>query len=191
MGGEANIILPDGIFTNIGNDNLKKLIKEACFIESIISLPVGTFFNTPKKTFILTLHKRVTNELGIEQPYPVFSYLCSTIGEAMDANRFDIDDNDLKKAVDLYSLYKSNKKHTVVINTINKDPRAKLIDIKNFKKEESWDINLFWSDEEKENLGIKKKDNIMSIDEFNNFVNELINDIKDYQEALKCLASNI
>lgn len=132
LGGEANIILPDGIFTNIGNDNLKKLIKEACFIESIISLPVGTFFNTPKKTFILTLHKRVTNELGIEQPYPVFSYLCSTIGEAMDANRFDIDDNDLKKAVDLYSLYKSNKKHTVVINTINKDPRAKLIDIKNF-----------------------------------------------------------
>ena len=48
-GGEANIILPDGIFTNIANDELKKFILNTCYIESIISLPVGTFFNTPKK----------------------------------------------------------------------------------------------------------------------------------------------
>lgn len=191
LGGEANIILPDGIFTNIGNDDLKEFIKKTCYIECIISLPVGTFFNTPKKTFILTLHKRTTNELDVNQPYPVFSYLCSTIGETMDVNRFDIDDNDLKNAVSLYCLYKSNKEHKVVIDTVNNDPRAKLINIDNFKKDESWDINQFWSDGEKEKLGIKKKDNIMSIDEFNNFVNELMNDIKDYQETLKCLASNI
>lgn len=57
-GGIANIILPDGIFTNIGNNKLKQLIIENCYIDSIISLPVGTFFNTPKKTFILTIHKR-------------------------------------------------------------------------------------------------------------------------------------
>lgn len=29
--------------------------------------------------------------------------------------------------------------------------------------------------------------NIMSVDEFNTFVGELINDIKDYQEAIACL----
>ena len=51
----------------------------------------------------------------------------------------------------------------------------------------NWDINLHWSDDEKEALGIKKKDNIMSVDEFNSFVSELINDIKDYQEAISCL----
>lgn len=48
-GGTANIILPDGIFTNVGNDKLKSLIIDNCYIDSIISLPVGTFFNTPKK----------------------------------------------------------------------------------------------------------------------------------------------
>ena len=61
-GGIANIILPDGIFTNIGNNKLKQLIIENCYIDSIISLPVGTFFNTPKKTFILTIHKRTEEE---------------------------------------------------------------------------------------------------------------------------------
>ncbi|MDF2988300.1 MAG: methylase [Eubacterium sp.] len=190
-GGEANIILPDGIFTNIGNDDLKDFIGKTCFIESIISLPVGTFFNTPKKTFILTVRKRTKAEIGTEQVLPVFAYLCSTIGETMDAYRFDIDENDLNDAVTLYSLYKNNKEHKIVKDAVTDNPRAKLLEISKFKKEESWDINLFWSDKEKEELGIKKKDNVMSIDEFNNYISELVDDIKDYQEALKCLTSNI
>lgn len=186
-GGEANVILPDGIFTNIANDKLKKLILDECFIESIISLPVGTFFNTPKKTFILTLHKRTDTEKGMTQPYPVFAYLCSTIGETMDTYRFDIEENDLKDAVSLYTLYKSAKGHQLVLDAINGNPRAKLLDIDKFDKDSNWDINLSWTNEEKETLGIKKKDNIMTVDEFNTFVGELINDIKDYQEAIACL----
>lgn len=186
-GGEANIILPDGIFTNIANDKLKKLILDSCYIESIISLPVGTFFNTPKKTFILTVHKKNDNELNIAQPYPIFTYLCSTIGETMDSYRFDIEGNDLRDAVDLYTLYKTNKTHSVILNAVNENPRAKLIPINHFNKDNNWDINLCWSNEEKEALGIKKKDNLMSLNEFNTFVDELIEDIKNYQEAIKCL----
>lgn len=45
-GGTANIILSDGIFTNLGNTKLKQFILDSCFIDSIISLPVGTFFTT-------------------------------------------------------------------------------------------------------------------------------------------------
>lgn len=186
-GGEANVILPDGIFTNIANDKLKKLILDECFIESIISLPVGTFFNTPKKTFILTLHKRTDTEKGVVQPYPVFAYLCSTIGETMDTYRFDIEENDLKDAVSLYTLYKGAKGHQLVLDAVDSNPRAKLLCVDVFSKDVNWDINLHWSDDEKEALGIKKKDNIMSVDEFNSFVSELINDIKDYQEAISCL----
>lgn len=186
-GGEANVILPDGIFTNIANDKLKKLILDTCYIESIISLPVGTFFNTPKKTFIFTVHKKTDKEKNIPQPYPVFAYLCSTIGETMDTYRFDIDENDLKDAVTLYTLYKGNKEHSIVKDAVKSNPRAKLLKITTFDKDENWDINLSWSDEEKESLGIKKKDNIMTVDEFSTFVGELINDVKDYQEAIECL----
>lgn len=186
-GGEANVILPDGIFTNIANDKLKQMILDTCFIESIISLPVGTFFNTPKKTYILTLHKRTDNELGIEQPYPVFSYLCSTIGESLDTYRFDIEDNDLMDAVSLYTLYKSNMEHNIVKNAVSSNKRAKLLDIADFKVDENWNVELFWTDQEKEELGIKKKDNIMTLDEFNSFVSGIIEDIQDYQGAIECL----
>ena len=77
--------------------------------------------------------------------------------------------------------------HSLVTDAVNANSRAKLISINTFSKDANWDINLFWTDEEKESLGIKKKDNIMSIDEFNTFIGELINDIKDYQEAITCL----
>ena len=186
-GGTANIILPDGIFTNIGNDKLKQLIIENCYIESIISLPVGTFFNTPKKTFILTVHKRTDDERNVIQPYPIYTYLCSTIGETMDTYRFDISQNDLHDSVDLYNLYRSNKENAIAISAINDNPRAKLISINEFGVEQNWNIELFWSDEEKIELGIKKKDTVMSLDEFSGYIAELISDIKNYQEAIECL----
>ena len=105
----------------------------------------------------------------------------------MDSYRFDIEENDLRDAVDLYTLYKTNKTHSVILNAVNENPRAKLIPINHFNKDNNWDINLCWSNEEKETLGIKKKDNLMSLNEFNTFVDELIEDIKNYQEAIKCL----
>ena len=48
-GGTANIVLPDGVFSNLGNTNLKAFLLKNCFIESIISLPINSFFTTPKK----------------------------------------------------------------------------------------------------------------------------------------------
>lgn len=186
-GGCANVILPDGIFTNIGNDKLKQLILDNCFIDSIISLPVGTFFNTPKKTFILTIHKKSQEEKEMTQPYPVYAYLCSSIGETMDVYRFDIVDNDLHDAVELYNLYRANKNNTIAISAVADNPRAKLLNIDKFDASENWNVELHWSDEEKIALGIKKKDTVMSLDEFGGYISELINDIRGYQEAVECL----
>ena len=163
------------------------MIVENCYIDSIISLPVGTFFNTPKKTFILTIHKCTEEELDKMQPYPVYTYLCSTIGETMDTYRFDINENDLRDSVDLYNLYRGNKENTIAISAVNDNPRAKLISIDKFGTEDNWNIELFWSDEEKIELGIKKKDTIMSLDEFRGYISELIDNIKNYQEAIECL----
>lgn len=186
-GGTANVILPDGIFTNIGNDKLKQLILDNCFIDSIVSLPVGTFFNTPKKTFILNIHKKSEAERGMVQPYPVFAYLCSSIGETLDTYRFDTDNNDLHDAVELYNLYRANRDNAIAISAVKDNSRAKLLTIDNFQANENWNIELHWSTEEKIELGIKKKDMIMSLDEFSGYISELMNDIKGYQEAVECL----
>lgn len=114
----------------------------------------------------------------------------------MDTYRFDTDESDLREAVSLFNLYRSNKDNKHALAAVKVDPRAKLISISSFvekndeaeeKPTENWSIEAFWSDEEKECLGIKEKDNIMSLDEFNGYISSLIDDIKDYQEAIKCL----
>lgn len=70
---------------------------------------------------------------------------------------------------------------------VENDPRAKLISIDKFKEDENWNIELFWSEDEKIELGIIKKDNIMTLDEFKTYISELIEDIQDYREAIECL----
>lgn len=115
----------------------------------------------------------------------------SSVLKTLDSYRFDIDDNDLRDAVDLYTLYKNNKSHSMVQNAVNDNPRAKLLKIEKFGKDDNWDINLHWTDEEKEALGIKKKDNIMNLDEFNGYISELIDEIHDYQGAIEWLKEDL
>lgn len=193
-GGTANIVLPDGIFTNLGNTNLKQLVLDKCFIESIISLPVGSFFNTPKKTYILTLKKKTEEQIynAEKQEYQVFTYICKSIGEELNVNRFDTpDDNDLHNAVTKYNSYKNLPSRTVIEEPFKTwfqtDGKMKLLSIDSFPADANWNIDNFWTDEEKVRLGFKKADNCMSLDEFNAFLDGLIEDIKDYKEAIKCL----
>ncbi|DAA85313.1 TPA: SAM-dependent methyltransferase [Candidatus Gastranaerophilales bacterium HUM_2] len=193
-GGTANVVLPDGIFTNLGNTNLKQLIIDTCYIESIISLPVGSFFNTPKKTYILTLHKKSEEDINDnkKQDYKVFTYICKSIGEELNVNRFDTpDDNDLHNAVVKYNSYKNIQNKNDIQEPFkgwfDADGKMKLLSIDNFSASENWNIDNFWSDEEKISLGFKEADNQMTLDEFKSFCNELVNDITNYKEAIECL----
>ena len=192
--GTANIVLPDGIFTNLGNTNLKQLILDTCYIESIISLPVGSFFNTPKKTYILTLHKKSEEDFNNnkKQDYKVFTYICKSIGEELNVNRFDTpDDNDLHNAVIKYNSYKNlqdkNNIQEPFKTWFEADGKMKLLSIDSFPASENWNIDNFWSEEEKIELGFKEADKIMTINEFTSFCDELINDIINYKESIKCL----
>lgn len=193
-GGTANIVLPDGIFTNLGNTNLKQLILDTCFIESIISLPVGSFFNTPKKTYILTLKKKTEEEITteIKQSYKIFVYICKSIGEELNVTRFDTpDDNDLHSAVSKYNSYKNLPNKDNIQEPFKKwfedDGKMKLLSVDNFPSDSNWNIDNFWTDEEKIELGFKEADNVMTLNEFQLFLDELTNDIANYKEAMECL----
>ncbi|PBC73862.1 N-6 DNA methylase [Fibrobacter intestinalis] len=189
-GGVANVILPDGIFTNIGNNKLKKLIKDSCFIESIISLPINAFFTTNKKTYILTLRKRKQNETGI-QDFPVYCYLCSSIGETLDSYRFDIPDNDLHNAVENYNVYRLSKKNEKVLEIVKSDKRCKLLDISLFKDEEQWNVERFWTENEKIDLGIAQTNDNLTLEEFNTFSSSIIDDVNDSKQAVLALKNEL
>lgn len=190
-GGTANIVLPDGIFTNLGNTKLKELILRDCFIESIISLPINSFFNTPKKTYILTLKKKTTEEIdsGTKQKSKIFCYLCKSIGETLDTYRFDTpDDNDLHEAVNKYNSYKNlpdkNNLQEPFKSWFENDGKLKLIPISRLPATDSWNIDAFWSDNEKVQLGFKKADKTMSLEEYRTTVDELIRELSDLKEAV-------
>lgn len=193
-GGTANIVLPDGIFTNLGNENLKALILKNCYIESIISLPINSFFNTPKKTFIFTIKKKTQEEIDSnkKQDYNVFTYICKSIGETLDVYRFDtIDDNDLHEAVIKYNLYRNiSDKNNIgepFTSWFEKDGKMKLLPVDKFKADSNWNIDNFWTNDEKIKLGFKEADSIMTLHEFQDFIDELVNDINNYREAIECL----
>lgn len=184
-GGIINVIIPDGILSNITNKLLKSKIKEQCYINSIISLPVKAFFNTPKKTYILTLQKKVKNADGTYplQTKPVFTYVCSSIGETLDTYRFDTpDDNDLKDAVDNYNLWR-NSEPNIIQDVIEKRAmgRFKAIEIDKFNSNDSWIIENWWSETEKIAIGLKKETKKKTVDEFI----DLISDTEDFLEGIK------
>ena len=192
--GTANIVLPDGIFTNLGNTKLKELLLEQCYIESIISLPINSFFNTPKKTYILTIRKKSEDDIDLnkKQDFKIFAYMCKSIGETLDVYRFDTpDDNDLHEAVNKYNQYKnlSNKNDVQepFKDWFEKDGKMKLLSIDEFPADGNWNIDNFWTDEEKIKLGFKEADNVMTLDEFKSFIDELVNDMNNYKEAIECL----
>lgn len=190
--GIANVVLPDGIFSNYANSKLKEYILNHFFIESIISLPVGAFFNTPKKTYILTVRKKseTEEENNTSQDYPVFTYIANSIGESLDVYRFDIENNDLKEAVTKYNFFRKNDKKNIVEpikSYIEEDKKLKLIDIEEFSKDKSWIVENWWSEEEKIEIGLKKQRNIVSVDEFQDLLNDMILTLKDFKEELEWL----
>ena len=112
--GKAFIVVPDGIMNRSNDKKLRDFILENCIIDAVISLPLNTFFTTNKKTYILALTKKepvsVNGTPTLEkQATPVFTYLCSEIGESRDQYRFDIEQNDLEVASDLFNMFKGAK----------------------------------------------------------------------------------
>jgi len=168
--GQAFIVLPDSIFNVFANKVLRDEIKNNCYINCIISLPPKTFFNTPKKTYVLGITKKDCDEDECEnfkQDFPVFTYLVSNIGETLDVNRFEISENDLDNAKNLFNQFKGSPK-----SFQTDDPRCKLQPIEKFENEKYWIIDKWWSKEEKIKLGMEEEDNNLTLDEFKDQINK-------------------
>jgi type I restriction enzyme M protein len=178
--GKAFIIVPDGIFNRQNDKNLREFLRLECFIDGIISLPLNTFFTTSKKTYILCLTKK--NNRSDVQTDPVFTYLVSEIGESRDVYRFNIEQNDLNEATTLYNFFKGNKSG---FSAINKDPRCKVVPIDDFKPEENWSVDRWWSKEEKVALGIEGEIKVLDVLGFSSLVSDIADTLGGFSTILK------
>ena len=187
--GKAFIVVPDGIMNRSNDKKLRDFILENCIIDAVISLPLNAFFTTNKKTYILALTKKepvsVNGTPTLEkQTTPVFTYLCSEIGETRDAKRFDIQQNDLAVASNLFNMFKGAK--NIFEST---DKRCKVVNINKFIDSDSWSVDRWWTKDEKIEIGIEENVNAISIEDFISLIDDLSSSLLEYEEPLKEIAS--
>ena len=174
---KALVIVPDGLLNRLNDNKVREMVKEECIIEAIISLPVNTFFTTPKKTYILVLTKKLKTEGESQQnaqDTPVFTYLVSNIGETLDSKRFETPDkNDLPEMVNLYNQFKGSKK-----SFKSPSPRCKIVSIDKFNPDSHWSVDRWWSKDEKIKLGIEEENKLLSVEDF-------YEEVKEFQHSLE------
>lgn len=172
-GGKAFVVVPDGVMNRSNDKRLRDFILEECILDAVISLPLNTFFTTNKKTYIMALTKKTpTRSGGIsikeQQTTPVFTYLCSEIGETRDVYRFDIEQNDLDGATTLFNMFKGVR-GTLPIE----DKRCKIVNIDEFYNGTHWSVERWWTREEKINLGIEDEESEISLNDFASLVGDI------------------
>lgn len=173
---KAFIVVPDGIFNRLNDNKLRKFIMEECFINGVVSLPINTFFTTPKKTYILAITKKDNREQ--KQVKPVFTYLVTDIGETLDVYRFDTWKSDLEKAKNLFRMFEWNEDYFTT-----DDGRCKIQEFSKFEEEvnNSRTVDRWRDKEEKIELWIEEQEEVLNAEEFLEKlqgVNDKINDME-------------
>ena len=183
-GGKAFIVVPDGIMNRSNDQRLRDFIRTECEIDAVISLPLNTFFTTNKKTYIMALTKKVPVVCeGVtvkeQQTSPIFTYLCSEIGETRDMYRFDLEQNDLAAAADLYCMFRGAKD---CFRT--DDPRCKIVSIDAFAEGTHWSVERWWTREERIALGIEEEDRSVTPEEMGVMITDITNTLNEYRDML-------
>ena len=183
-GGKAFVVVPDGIMNRSNDKKLRDFILEQCNVDAIVSLPLNTFFTTNKKTYILAMTKKIPVIInGIpsleKQTSPVFAYLCSEIGETRDVYRFDIDQNDLENASDLFNMFKGAK-----AKFSTEDKRCKIVGVDQLYEESHWCVDRWWSHDERIALGIEDEVKTIGLRDFRSMLVDTASAISELDEPM-------
>ena len=183
-GGKAFVVVPDGIMNRSNDKKLRDFILEQCNVDAIVSLPLNTFFTTNKKTYILAMTKKIPVIInGIpsleKQTSPIFAYLCSEIGETRDVYRFDIDQNDLENASDLFNMFKGAK-----AKFSTEDKRCKIVGVDQLYEESHWCVDRWWSHDERIALGIEDEVKTIGLRDFRSMLVDTASAISELDEPL-------
>lgn len=167
---KAFVIIPDGLLNRVNDYKIRAFIKKYCIIEGIISLPIGTFYSTQKKTYILAITKKESPDY--HQESNVFGYIVTSIGESLDVYRTPIPENDLKDFVKQYRYFQTDKSIFEPLS-IN----CKVFPIEQLNPKSNWCIDRWWEKDEKIKLNIEQEINIVDIDEYHNQIKRVNEEI--------------
>ncbi|HEU5093032.1 MAG TPA: N-6 DNA methylase, partial [Nitrospira sp.] len=143
-GKRALMIVPDGLLLRHSEESLKRHLLRTCFLECVISLPVDTFYSTPKKTYILVFRKKL-DDRELQQD-GVLTYLVGEVGETRDAKRFVTTKNHLPEAVSSFKKFQADPGSFSGDQPVERleDPRARIVPIAAFAPEEHWLVDRWW-----------------------------------------------
>lgn len=175
-GGRAFVIVPTGVLTR-SELAVRAYVEKYCILDGIVSLPQRTFYHNLNPTYILILTKRVSTT--DRQPSQVFAYLIREVGETRDALRLKCH-SDLPDLIRQFRVFYADKE---IFEPRN--PNCKLIPIEKLRPEDRWDIDRFWSDDEKRQLGILKVQTAITLYEFESAVDSMVTSIKEEIEELE------
>lgn len=152
-GKRALMIVPDGLLLRHSEEALKRHLLKTCFLECVVSLPVDTFYSTPKKTYIIVFRKKL--DVQEVQEYGVLTYLVGDVGETRDAKRFTISDNHLPDAVSSFKKFQADPLAFSGSAPVEKleDPRARIVPIALFAPEQHWLVDRWWPEDARRALG--------------------------------------
>ena len=155
--GTAFVVVPDGL---LNQEVVLDHVKRTCNIVGVISLPVRTFYSTPKKTYVLGVERKASG--SVEQATPVFTYLVSEIGESRDARRWTIEENDLVPMASLFNQFRGSPD-----SFVSNDPRCRVVAWKHFSEYNHWMVDRYWPREDLAKLGAIEETEEMDIEEYN------------------------
>jgi len=152
-GGQAFVIVPDGLLIRHSEEALKRHLLRHCFLEAVVSLPRNTFYSTPKKTYVLVFRKKPPPDE--RQEHDVLTYLVGEVGETRDARRFPIEENDLPSLVSAFKRFRSDAAAYSGEDPAERlvDQRAKIVPVGTFRPEEHWLVDRWWPEAERQALG--------------------------------------
>ena len=189
-GGNAFVIVPDGILGRVKGKKLRDYILRHCHLDAIVSLPVRTFFANMEHTYILAFTKK--HEPTDIQTAPVFTYLVSHIGELLTSvKRTKIADNNLPEMEQLFRMFFANKHIDGVQKRLEaQSGRCKIQHIDKFK-DLHWVIDRWWTREEKMAVGALEDAEFAEFDDVSERIAQfqaLLNDYDAIANDAKLLA---
>ena len=176
-GGEALVIVPN---TLLRHPPVLQALREHCIVRGIVSLPARTFYATARQTYILALERKREPR---EQTDPVFSYIVQSIGETLDANRLETDENDLIEMVSLFRQFRAAPG-----SFVTQSLRCKVFDFGAVAHQRDWRIERWWSRSDRVRLGIEQNREAVTHADFITRMDRLVHDLQTMIDS--CRHSN-